>query len=177
MYKSPVPGPHPKTPVPPSSQPKGLFVHCRPSPCISPLSPVPTPKTPVPPSSQPKGLFVEVYAVDLGRKWSGNHYEHQCFVGFLHRSRSYDSCHQLRWVLDVKLVTPSAARLNFNIPFDSSANGDWRRSRDFSGSRLVLKDCFPVFVHAISEQYCYFVSSWMMVVSPWIADSSVSRYF
>ena len=38
--------------------PKGLFVHCRTSPCISPLSPVPTPKTPVSPSSQPKGLLV-----------------------------------------------------------------------------------------------------------------------
>ena len=46
--------------VPPDSDrlcPEWLFVHCRTSPCISPLSPVPTPKTPVPPSSQPKGLL------------------------------------------------------------------------------------------------------------------------
>ena len=39
-----------KTPVPLKQQPKGLlFVHCRTSPSLSPLSPVPTPKTPVPP--------------------------------------------------------------------------------------------------------------------------------
>ena len=44
-------------PSPPHSQPKGLFVHCRTSPSLSPQSPVPTPKTPVPPSSQSKGLL------------------------------------------------------------------------------------------------------------------------
>ena len=57
----------PKTPVPPSSQPKWLFVHCETPPCIIHQSP--GHKTPVPPCSQPKWLFVEVYTVDFMRKW------------------------------------------------------------------------------------------------------------
>ena len=60
------PVPTPKTPVPPSSQPKGLFVHCRTSPCISPLSLSPPLKPQSPPVPNLNGCLLKCTQLIFG---------------------------------------------------------------------------------------------------------------